>query len=666
MSSIPRDALARNVDKKTSAKAQQDSTKAGDFGMALRCRPKPGIGMPKKTVNKTTGESVKTINSSRTETLFRNAADDALKKAPYESTPTQGSMPMVLGRFDSLLEALDYAAENETGYNFFSARGEMLSTLPYRTLREKAMALGEVFAARFAAGSRIGLVAETRPEFVIGFFACQYAGLVPAPMPMPINLGGREGYILQIHRMVMGAGASAVIGPRNLSAFVGQAVAGTGADVPFHYEDFATLDGERAPLRPFGKDDLCYIQYSSGSTSAPKGVIGTQQSVTNNLRAIVTHGLELKPTDRAVSWLPLYHDMGLIGFGLSPMFAQRSVDCLATSDFVRRPLMWLKLMSANGGTVTYSPSFGYELAAKRAKAADLKTLDLSGLRIAGIGGDMVRADALQAFADAFAPCGFRANAFTPSYGLAEATLAIAFSDLEGPVGLDDVDMRHYTRSGIAQPASAITAPGQKRTFVKCGRVLPGHALEIRNSDGVVHEDRIVGRVMIKGPSVTPGYFSDPEASAAMFHGDWLDTGDMGYMLDDEVVITGRAKDLIIINGRNIWPQDIEWAVEKLDHVRSGGVAAFSIDNGHGETITAVVECRGGLSPEARADLRRKIAQTIQTVAGAPSEVVLVRPHSMVVTSSGKLSRAKVREKYLAGAFAEDSDQDDVNRQAIAK
>ncbi|MEO1151917.1 MAG: fatty acyl-AMP ligase [Pseudomonadota bacterium] len=584
-----------------------------------------------------------------------------------EPTPTENaSLPMRRGGFPTLIEGLEYAAQGDTGYNFYSVRGVLTARLTYRALRDRAQVLAQKLAQRFERGSRICMVAETRPDFVVAFYACQYAGMVPAPMPMPVNLGGKDGYIIQLTQMITGAKAAAVIGPLALAEFLAEAVEKAGIAEILHYEALDALPAGNGVAKPFGEDEACYIQYSSGSTSAPKGVIGTQQSVTSNLNAIVVHGLKLTEYDRAVTWLPLYHDMGLIGFVLTPMFGQRSVDMLATSDFVRRPLMWLTLISKNKGTITYSPSFGYDLAAKRARSADHDHLDLSSWRVAGIGGDMVRPEALNIFAEIFGPRGFAHNAFTPSYGLAESTLAIAFSDLDAPFGLDHVDMQHLNRSGIAQPVSAITAPEQDRAFVKCGRALPDHEIAIRGEDGAARADREVGRVFIKGPSLTAGYFSDPDASAAMFDGTWLDTGDMGYMLDGELVITGRAKDLIIINGRNIWPQDIEWATETVSSVRQGGVAAFSIDDGSGERIVVVAECRGGLSDEQRDGLRRDIAQVIQAAAGAPAEIVLVRPHSMVMTSSGKLSRAKVRQRYLSGDFSGIQSTDEASRAAIAK
>ncbi len=579
----------------------------------------------------------------------KDGADLADRSLTLTPTPTDsGRLLLKLDLFPTLADALDYAAAGDAGFNFYNLRGGLSEVLSYADLRTRARALARKLAARFVRGSRLALVAETSPEFLVAFFACQYAGLVPAPMPLPVNLGGKEGYLTQVRLMVAGAQASAAIGPLSIKDFLIDALAGaTGVEV-MSFEELNALADERDAV-PSGPDETCYIQYSSGSTSAPKGVIGTQASVNANLHGITRHGLKLKPEDRAASWLPLYHDMGLIGFGLAPMYGQRSVDLIATSDFVRRPLLWLRLMSDNRATITYSPSFGYELSARRAAKAEEGAIDLSCLRVAGIGGDMVRPEALKLFAEAFGPVGFRATAFLPSYGMAEATLAITFTEIGDPIDIDHVDMRHYNRSGIAQPASAVTSPDHRRGFVLCGKPLPGHAVDVRGEDGATLKDREVGRIFIKGPSLTPGYFSDAEATARLYQGEWLDTGDMGYFLSGEIVITGRAKDLIIINGRNIWPQDIEWAVEKVDGVRQGGVAAFSVDDGTGEKIVVVAE-RRGLSAEALSDLHREVTKTIQTAAGAPATVILAKPHSMVLTSSGKLSRARVKQKYLAGEF----------------
>lgn len=577
-------------------------------------------------------------------------AENSRENTTPAPTPSRNSrLPFRTGGFATITEALDYAAQGETGYSFFGLDGRVTCSLPYREVRIQAVKLAAVLADRYRPGDRIAMVAETSPDFVTAFYACQYASLVPVPVPLPVNLGGKDGYIAQIRRMITGARATAAIAPRSLRGFLDEAVHGAGPVDVHDYSSLASSGTGSTQTVPFGPDGLCYIQYSSGSTSDPKGVIGTQSSVCSNLTALTRDGLECREGDRGTSWLPMYHDMGLIGFLLSPMFAQLSTDLISTSDFIRKPLLWLRIMTGQGGTITYSPSFGYDLVAKRSLRTGPGTIDLSGLRIAGIGGDMVRMKALDRFTEAFSGCGFDRKAFVPSYGMAEATLAVSFPDPGSGPACDSVDMRHLTRSGIAQPATALTPEEHTRKFVLCGRALPGHSITVRNEDGHETPDRTVGRIFIKGPSLTPGYFSNAAASSALYAGDWLDTGDMGYFLDGQIVITGRAKDLIIVNGRNIWPQDIEWAVDRLEGIRSGGVAAFSVDDGNGERIVVVAE-RRGMDGDALARLQREVSGTIHNAVGICAEVILARPHSMVLTSSGKLSRQKVRKKYLDGCF----------------
>jgi len=571
-------------------------------------------------------------------------------------TPTTNAeLPFRNADFATLVDGLDYAARGETGLNYYSLKGELSARLPYSALKEAAEDLAHRLIAAFPKDARIGLIAQTCPDFHILFFACQYAGLAPVPLPLPVNLGGRDSYVAQIRQMMANAGASAVAAPADLVDYAAEAAEGLdGPVVVGAFEDFRAMPKSDGPLRPFGPDDLCYIQYSSGSTSAPKGVLGTQRSVMANVHAILNYGLRARRGDRAMSWLPLYHDMGLVGFALAPMMSQITIDYLATSDFVRRPLLWPKLVSANRSSLSFSPSFGYDLCARRAGKGAAEDYDLACWRVAGIGGDMVRPDALERFAETFAPAGFALSSFIPSYGLAESTLAVSFAKLEEPFRVDEIDMQHYTRSSVAQPASAITKDPHSRRFVVCGAAMPGHDMQVRGETGEALPDRHVGRVMIKGPSVTPGYFQNQHATDAMFAEDgWMDTGDMGYMLDGEVVITGRSKDLILYNGRNIWPQDIEWAVEKLPGVKDGSVAAFSVPGADGgEDVVTVVECRVK-DPRERQSFVRDIAAAVHAAAGVPSHVVLAPPRSMVLTSSGKLSRAKVKAKYEAGAFDQD-------------
>ena len=356
------------------------------------------------------------------------------------------------------------------------------------------------------------------------------------------------------------------------------------------------------------------------------------------------------PADRAVSWLPLYHDMGLIGFFLAPLAGQCSLDLLPTAAFVRRPLVWLDLISRYGGSVSYSPTFGYELCARRAETMNVEGLDLSSWRAAGIGGDMIRPQVLRAFAERFAPAGFDPRAFVASYGMAEATLALSFAPVGEGLRAHVLDVDRLERDQTAVPAT--NGSSRAREFALCGPALPGHELAVRGERGEALTEGQVGRIFARGPSLMRAYFGQPEETRRVISDDgWLDTGDLGYFSGGEIVITGRAKDLIIVNGRNVWPQDLEWTAEaEAAALRSGDVAVFSVPSEGEETVVAVVQCRTS-DPDARERLRADIAGCLRLRHGIETEVVLAPPHSLPKTSSGKLSRSKAKAMYQAGQFS---------------
>ena len=550
------------------------------------------------------------------------------------------------GGFSTLAEGLDFAARGGTGFNFHSPRGRLESVLPYRQLREQAIeTAGRLAAAGVKPGDRLAIVAETGPDFMTAFFACQYAGIIPCPMPYPMQIGGRDAYVARIAAMMSAARARAALAPDDLLGHVSEAAALAGAPIVLTHAQLRELPSRAGAINPFGPSDVAYIQYSSGSTSDPKGVLISQRAICANTTGILRHGLGIGEEDRAFSWLPLYHDMGLVGFCLSPMMGQCTVDYLAPPSFARRAALWLTLMSDNRCTVSYAPSFGYDLAARRinGKAAEL---DLSAWRVAGIGGDMVRPEVLEFFAEALAPAGFDPKAFLPSYGMAEMSLAISFADLDKPIRTDLVDRARLKLEHRAVPAGS---PDNARVFVSCGKVLPGHEIKVVNKDGEPVGERQTGHILVKGPSMMEGYYDNPRATAEVMRDDgFMDTGDMGYMVDGEIVITGRAKDLILYHGRNIWPQDLEWAAEQVEHVRDGGVAAFAMEDEDGnDKIVVLVECRvsGG---EKRAALRKEVAAAVHRAAGVECGIVLVPRGSLPFTSSGKLARGRARAQYLAG------------------
>lgn len=587
---------------------------------------------------------------------FETAASAAMKMSELMSQtdlqtelplPTARGIPLRHGDFQTLPEALDYAALAETGFNYFDGKAALKSKLSYKDLHEQAVAMAKRLVPFAEKNARIGIAAVSSPEFAIMFFACQYAGVVAAPVPLPVTLGGRSSYERQLQRMADTGDFHALFTPASMEPIMRSALNDQAIPVLTFAEVGELPQGDK--LRPFGKDDLCYIQYSSGSSSSPKGIIGTQASVTANCLAISKHGMNITEKDRATSWLPLYHDMGLIGFMIAPLVSQLTVDFIDPQDFTRRPITWLQVISDNKGTMSYSPTFGYELCVRRWR--NDRKLDLSSWRAAGIGGDMVRPEPLTAFEELFGDMGFAPGAFTPSYGLAETTLAATFSPAGQGLLKHTIDMARYTRTSEAVEASDVTREEDRRTFVACGKVLPDHEVQIRDFDENILGEKQVGRVCLRGPSVSPGYFRNTQATEAAFYKDgWLDTGDAGYWLEDQLVVTGRFKDLILWHGRNIWPQDIEWAAQAAAPQRGGRACAFAIGGaGDEKDIMLLLECRTR-DQKVLEEIYATVMAAIRLEVGVPVRLMLVPKSTMIITSSGKLSRARVKAKFLAGGI----------------
>jgi fatty-acyl-CoA synthase len=569
--------------------------------------------------------------------------------------PTRNSqLALRRAAFRAVPEMLDYAAAGESGVTFHSTRGEQLSALSWKEVQGRAHVVArKLIGAGFARGERLLITADTWPGFFDSFFGAQYAGLLPVPVSIPVGIGGKEAYLDQLRRQLAASGAVAAVGVDDLAGFLGEAAKEFPA-LRLHggMNAIDALPEKPVDLRPLADGELCYIQFSSGSTRHPHGIQITQKALMANLAGITgPGGLDVVEGDRATSWLPLYHDMGLIGFLMAPLACQLSIDYLTPRDFARRPMQWLNLISRNRGTIAYSPSFGYDLAVRRGASQAPADLDLSCWRHAGIGGDMVRADVLDRFAETFESKGFRRSAFIPSYGMAEVCLAITFSPGGSGARTDTVDRAALAEADRAQPATDPQDFHRARRFVICGKVLPGHELEVRNDQGLALVDRCVGRIFVKGPSIMPGYFREPGPSAEVLSPDgWLDTGDLGYLLDGEVVVTGRAKDLIIVNGRNVWPQDIEWAVEARKVVKNGDSAAFSIDTSDGERVVVLVLARVA-GDDARTNLMRDVAGAVREAIAVDCDVVLVPPTvGLPMTSSGKLSRSRAKANFLAGRY----------------
>lgn len=562
-------------------------------------------------------------------------------------TATRNSIALRYADFATLTDALDYAAQGDTGANFYNGRGELTTSLPYASLRADAHAVARrLHGMGLERGERIALVAETTADFVRFFFGAQYAGLVPVPLPASVHLGGREAFVRQQRALLDNCDASVAVAPDAFVDLLRESARGLELRFCGTPEEFAALPLAAQMPRAPHPDELAYLQYTSGSTRFPRGVMIDHATVMDNLAGIVRHGLEIGEDDRFMSWLPYYHDMGLVGLIFAPLTSQRSVDYLGTRDYAMRPRLWLDLMERNRATIAFSPPFGYELCARRLRPADRERYDLSAWRIAGVGAETIRATTLDKFAEATEAMGFRREAFLPCYGMAECSLAISFAPLDQPPAVDVVDAQRLAGQRAAVPVPA-DGEVQAKGFVNCGRPLPGFEMEIRADDGRVLGDRECGSIFVRSRSVMSGYFNEPEITRETLSADgWLNTGDVGYCLDGDIYVTGRAKDLFIINGRNIWPQDMEALAEEQPEVRPEDSSAFVVPGPHGEDIAVmVVQCREN-DQQQRDDLVQRLQSAVRAELGIECFVELVAPHTLPRTSSGKLSRSRARREFL--------------------
>ncbi|MEM1052524.1 MAG: fatty acyl-AMP ligase [Pseudomonadota bacterium] len=565
--------------------------------------------------------------------------------AALTPTPNDCELPRIRAEFATFNDAIDYAAKSKKGLNFHDMRGRLERVYPYAEMRQDALQMAyRLVAAGIKPQDRVALIAETGPDFAALFCACVYVGAWPVPLPLPTTFGGKESYIDQLAVQLQSSDPIVLIYPEEIGDMASAAAQRQGCKGT-SWQDFAKREAPVTELHQSSPEDICYLQYSSGSTRFPTGVAVTHEALLHNLYGHST-SMQLGENERCVSWLPWYHDMGLVGCFLSLIANQVSGDCLKPDAFARRPLAWLDVISANkGSTLSYSPTFGYDICARRISSQSnvAERFDLSRWRVAGNGADMIRPDVMQSFVNAFADAGFKASAFTPSYGLAEAVLAVTVM----PPG-EGIRVELVEEERLSGTPRDITRPARYRAIVNCGKPLPDMEVLITGETGEARNDHQIGKVWCRGPSVMHSYFRNPEATEDCLVDGWLDTGDMGYTADGYLFIVGRAKDMIIINGKNHWPQDIEWAVEQLPGFNHGDIAAFAVETENGEEAPAVlVHCRVS-DPVERVKLREQIADKVRSVTGMSCVVELVPPRTLPRTSSGKLSRAKAKKLYLAG------------------
>ena len=515
-------------------------------------------------------------------------------------------------------------------------------------------------------GDRLAIVVPDPDEFVLSFLGAVMGGIVPVPIYPQLSFKNVESYHDTVTHIANASGAAMVLTTAATRPYV-EPVLPRASSLKqiltvdeLGQEDHGKIDVTIDP------EDLAFLQFTSGSTSRPKGVQVTHRNLAWNSESFMIHGLEKDSSfDKGVSWLPLFHDMGLIGFVIGPLFTNIPVVFMPTASFVRNPRIWLDKIHQHRGTITYAPNFAYALVTKRVKDKDLGDLDLSCLRRAGCGAEPIQAKTLREFADKLRPAKFDPRAFLPSYGMAEATLAITFVPAFSGVRSDVVD-KAALEQAEAKPVAADAPPEGVATLVNCGHVFPEHEIAIVDEAGKRLGHRQVGQIVTRGPSVSKGYYLEPELTAESWKplaneggqddggGTWLFTGDLGYTTvnetdgKSEVFICGRLKDMIIVRGRNFYPSDLEWVVSEMPGVRRGNVVAFSADIGGEEQLVITAE---GMSTEAEA-LKTAIAQRIVAdFALTPHEVVIVPQGTLPRTSSGKPQRRKTRQMYLDGTLA---------------
>ena len=565
--------------------------------------------------------------------------------------PATGPAVVPAAEAKTLIEALEWhVARNPDRPQVTVLQDEsiVLATMTYGALSKAGRAVAAGLIARdVAPGDRVALMLPTGAEFFTAFFGILYAGAVPVPIYPPMQLSQLEDYLRRQAKILENAEAKVLITvPEALR--LGGLLRGLVSSL----SAIASVENLRAASAPATLPKIdnpaatALIQYTSGSTGDPKGVVLSHANLLANIRAIFT-AIDATPADVLVSWLPLYHDMGLIGAWLAPLYAGARCYIMSPLSFLVHPQSWLWACHRYRATISAAPNFAFELCLKQIDDADLKGLDLSSLRFVANGAEPVSIRTLGRFIERFGRYGFRSTAMAPVYGLAECAVAVALPPPNREPLIDRVDREALTRRGIAEPAAADDANAVE--IVACGRPLPGHEIRIVDDADREVEERREGRLEFRGPSATSGYFHNEIKTRELFHGDWLDSGDRAYMANGDVFITGRIKDIIIRAGQHVYPQELEEAIGDITGVVKGAVAVFGVIDPASETERIVVLAETAQTDAAERDALSARARNVATtiIGSPPDEIVLVGPGTVPKTSSGKIRRAAAREHYLA-------------------
>jgi fatty-acyl-CoA synthase len=543
----------------------------------------------------------------------------------------------------TLPAALAEAARGDAGYTFLAPAGETRRS--YADIYE--VSLGVACALRalgLGRGDLVALVIGDPEQFLTTLFGASIAGVTPASLYPPASTSDLPRYLAATAGILRSCDARAVITTSGLQPHFD----GLRAICP-QLRSVVSCDALHAsagePQAAVSADDIAFVQFTSGSTSAPKGVVVTHRNLSANIEAFSgPSGVGSSRSDRAVSWLPMHHDMGLVGMAIGAVYGSLSAVLLTPQAFVRRPADWLRAISRYRGTVSFAPNFAYDLALRRIKEHDLDGLDLSCWRVAGCGAEPVHAPTLAAFAEKFRSVGFRETSFLPCYGLAEHVLAATCSPLGRAPRIEHLRADDVTRRGVA---TAVTSDAGELTVTSCGAAFPGHQIRIADEDGRPLPERGIGEIWLAGPSVTPGYYNNADLTARSIRNGWLHTGDLGYLSDGELFICGRQKDIIIAHGRKYHPQDLEWGIADLAGIRPGRVAAFgTVTQGTTDRTVVVVEPSGTVPADV---LTTAIRRRIVDLCGLLVDDVVLAPAGAVVrTTSGKVRRGAIKLRYEQG------------------
>lgn len=550
----------------------------------------------------------------------------------------------------TLAGRLAAAARSEECIHFVG-RDEQAETLTYREILERARRVaGGLVDAGVAPGDRVAIVLPTSPDFMDAFFGAVLAGAVPVPLYPPVRLGRLDEFHARTAAMLAACGARLVLSDRRIRRLLGESVERARPELGCRV--VAQLFGRDAEPVPRDPDDVAFIQFSSGTTRDPKPVALTHRQILANVRAILGAITGAHPEGRqpdgaplrhvGVSWLPLYHDMGLVGGVLSAVDHPGSLALIPPELFVARPALWLRAIARYGGTISPAPNFAYALCVDRIRDDEIEGLDLSSWRVALNGAEPVTPAVLERFVERFRPYGLRPEALTPVYGLAEATLAVTFSAVDRPFTVRRFDREGLTREGTARVAA------EGHALASVGRPLPGFDVRVVGESGEALCAGGIGRVWVRGPSLMAGYHGLPDATAAARRREWLDTGDTGFLLEGELYLYGRAKDLIVLRGRNHAPQDIEQIADTVPGVRTGCCAALGIvgEESDGEELVLLVERASG---DVSDDLAARVSRAVSSRLGlVPARVVVLPPGTLPRTSSGKIRRSEAGRRLLAG------------------